>query len=86
GNVLDVVPSTEPHNDPSRGGNRRWLFRLSEVAVLDIPDFWQFVRRLAKRPAAFCASARPCSEERSARERARSDWVPTKRAVAAFIS
>lgn len=44
GKVLDVVPSTEPHNDPTRGGNRRWLFRLSEVAVLDIPEFWKFGR------------------------------------------
>ena len=44
------------------------------------------VRRVANRPAAFCASARPWTEERSASDRARSDWVSTKRAVAAFIS
>jgi hypothetical protein len=44
GRVLDIVPSTEPHNVPSRGGKRRWLFRLSEAAPLNIPGWWRFGR------------------------------------------
>lgn len=44
GRVTEVVPSTEPHNDRARGGPKRWLFRISEAAALDIPDFWTFGR------------------------------------------
>jgi hypothetical protein len=43
GKVADIVPATKV-NGPRHNDDRRWLIRLSEVAQINIPNFWNFGR------------------------------------------
>jgi hypothetical protein len=46
GKVKDVVPTTDPEAiaDAKKTGKKRYLIRMNEAAIINIPKFWQWGR------------------------------------------